>query len=353
MTASSDKHERTIAFAEVAIAQIKTLRQPAEPRDYEVWYNYATGHIPALNKAINDLIARNKTLTPADIDAIHDTHFSAARVSDRIDTLGSKVASEIEHVMSSIDVASRSTATYSDSLSEANNRLAEARGEPELVSVVAHLVKITREFAVANQQLEQKLKHSRTQIQGLHDDLEAVRHESLTDPLTTLANRKYFDQALNRDLAASNEKGSPLSLMMIDIDHFKTFNDTFGHLTGDQVLRLVALCIKQCVSGQETAARYGGEEFTVILPGTALPVALQTADRIRRAVMGKELMRRSTGESLGRVTVSLGVAGWRRGDSVQSLIERADRCLYAAKRSGRNRAICESDPIMTPEPQVA
>ena len=132
--------------------------------------------------------------------------------------------------------------------------------------------------------------------------------------------------------------------MMTDIDHFKKFNDTYGHLTGDQVLRLVAMSVKQNVKGQDIAARYGGEEFAIVLPNTVLRSAITVADHIRRAVMTKELMKRSTGEHLGRVTISIGVAALRPGDTPQSLIERADTCLYAAKRCGRNRVICETDP---------
>ena len=115
------------------------------------------------------------------------------------------------------------------------------------------------------------------------------------------------------------------------------------------------MSVKQNVKGQDIAARYGGEEFAIVLPRTSLREANAVADQIRRAVMSKELMKRSTGEHLGRVTVSIGVAAHRRGDSVNSLIERADCCLYAAKRNGRNRVICETDPEVTPaaETQVA
>jgi diguanylate cyclase len=139
---------------------------------------------------------------------------------------------------------------------------------------------------------------------------------------------------------------------MTDIDHFKTFNDTFGHLTGDQVLRLVALSVKQNVKGQDLAARYGGEEFAVILPDTVLRSGVTVADHIRRAVMTKELMKRSTGEHLGRVTISIGVASLRPDDSAASLLGRADQCLYAAKRSGRNQVVCETDPEVSASPQT-
>jgi diguanylate cyclase len=135
-----------------------------------------------------------------------------------------------------------------------------------------------------------------------------------------------------------------VALLLADIDHFKNFNDTYGHLTGDQVLRLVAMALKQNVKGQDIAARYGGEEFAIILPNTTLRSALTVADHVRRAVMTKELMKRSTGEHLGRITVSVGVATLHKDESAPSLIERADNALYAAKHYGRNRVMCETDP---------
>jgi diguanylate cyclase len=153
---------------------------------------------------------------------------------------------------------------------------------------------------------------------------------------------------LNLAIEESWAKNEPLALLMCDIDHFKQFNDTYGHLTGDQVLRLVAMSVKQNVKGQDIAARYGGEEFAVVLPNTVLRAALTVGDHIRRAVMSKELMKRSTREQLGRVTLSIGVACLCKGDTAQSFIERADACLYAAKRNGRNLVVCESDPQMSP-----
>jgi diguanylate cyclase len=144
---------------------------------------------------------------------------------------------------------------------------------------------------------------------------------------------------LEKAIAEALETNEAMSLMLTDIDHFKTFNDNFGHLTGGQVLRLVAMSVKHNVKGEDTTARYGGEEFAVILPNTILRAAVTVAEHIRRAVMAKELVKLSTGEHLGRMTISIGVATLRKGDTGQSLIERADTCLYAAKRHGRNRVI--------------
>ena len=234
------------------------------------------------------------------------------------------------------------------SLTDVTDKLGRTTDHEGVRGIIENLVQTASEIKRDNQALEARLKSSKQEISQLQQHLEVVRTESLTDPLTTLANRKYFDEMMARSLADALTAAEPMSLLLTDIDHFKAFNDTFGHLTGDQVLRLVALSVKQNVKGQDIAARYGGEEFAIVLPRTALRDAITVADQIRRAVMGKELMKRSTGEHLGRVTISIGVATCHRGETAQSLIERADSCLYAAKRNGRNRVICETDPEVIP-----
>ena len=344
MTRAADDHERTLAFADIALGQIKALRQQASPRNFEIWYAYATGHHPSLNQKINQTLKQNGALSEADLDQIYEEFFAATRLSERIDSVGSKVKDEIEQVMAMIDAAVGSATHYTESLAHATQSLGATKDRDGLRSIVETLVLATRDMEENNSRLEQSLKASKQEINQLQINLEAVRNESLTDPLTSLANRKYFDQALDKFIAQSIASGEPMALLLTDIDHFKAFNDTFGHLTGDQVLRLVALAVKQNVKGQDITARYGGEEFAIILPATTLRAAITVADHIRRAVMTKELMKRSTGEHLGRVTVSIGVAVLRKGETAQSLIERADSCLYTAKRCGRNRVMCETDP---------
>ncbi len=219
-------------------------------------------------------------------------------------------------------------------LAQMNRKLGTTTEMAGVRSIIESLIRTAREMETTNRTLEERLNKSKAEVHELHRHLEAVRTESLTDPLTTLANRKHFDASITALVTETHQKGEPLSLVLADIDHFKTFNDTFGHLIGDQVLRLVALALKDNVKGQDVAARFGGEEFAVILPGTSLRQATTVGEHIRRAVMGKELMKRSTGENLGRITISVGVASLHRGETVAALIERADNCLYAAKRNG-------------------
>ncbi len=345
MAVPRDEHERerTHEFAEIALGQIRALAQPASPRNFEVWYHYATGYNPSLNESINRILEQKGTLSEADIEHIHSTYIAPSGVSERIDNVGSRVLDEIKQVLDMIDAAAGSATSYSESLADASEKLAGTDDRETLRSVIERLVDGAKEMEVNNKKLEARLSASRQEIEQLQHNLETVRTESLTDPLTTLSNRKFFDAALAKAMAQAKDTGQPLSLLMADVDHFKGFNDKYGHLTGDQVLRLVAMAVKQSVRREDIAARYGGEEFVIALPNTSLQRAIMVADHIRAAVMTKELMKRSSGERLGRVTISIGVATLRPDDTVQILIERADGCLYDAKRGGRNRVNCESN----------
>jgi diguanylate cyclase len=240
---------------------------------------------------------------------------------------------------------------YSGTLQSATGDLSKDLDADALKLMARRLLTETRRMQDANHQLEQKLQASREDIQHLQRDLDDVRRDAMLDPLTKIFNRKHFDDGMLRAFAEAKGGTAPLSLMLLDIDHFKRFNDTWGHQTGDQVLRLVAMTLKSNIKGRDIAARYGGEEFAAILPETDLEGAVILADNIRKAIQAKELLKRSTNEKLGRITASFGVAAYRKGDTPSSLIERADRCLYAAKHAGRNKVISENE--LTPDDVVA
>jgi diguanylate cyclase len=355
MTIPADEHERTLAFAHIALGQIKALRQPADPRHYELWYTYATGYSPSLNQKINETLARTGSLSESDINHLHDTYISPNRSNERLDRVGSQVVGEIDQVMAMIEAAAGTASSYSENLADVTQKLRVAMDAPAVRAIVESLIQATKEIEQTNATLEASLNASKREITQLQESLEAIRNESMTDPLTSLANRKHFDNSLTKAIAEARSENQHLSLLITDVDFFKKFNDRYGHLTGDQVLRLVAASVKQTIKGMDVAARYGGEEFAILLPNTILDDAMIVAEHIRSAVMSKELMKKSTGEHLGRVTISVGVATLHPADTAQTLIERADNCLYAAKRGGRNKVVSEADLVLpgNAAPQVA
>jgi diguanylate cyclase len=351
--AQSEDFRRTIVYGETALGHLRKNEIPAFPRHYELWYTYAAGFNHALNRAVNEILRATGRITPLQVSELYDKYVSPSRLGERIEEVGGQMSEEIAALLTTIDSSLTSANTYGKSLDGASQALTASVDPDKVRAIISLLIDATRESAATNQKLETRLAESRSEVVKLQQSLEAIRFESLMDDLTTLANRKHFDHSLERLLMQSEVTQDRFSLLMTDIDFFKNFNDTWGHQTGDQVLRLVALAVKQNVKGQDIACRYGGEEFAILLPGTNLRQAVIVAEHIREAVMSKELIKRSTGENLGRITISVGVSTWQAGDSPHSLIARADQALYAAKHGGRNLVRCETDPDVEPAVQVS
>jgi diguanylate cyclase (GGDEF)-like protein len=167
---------------------------------------------------------------------------------------------------------------------------------------------------------------------------EALRHQAIRDPLTGLFNRRFMLETLERELYRVQRKGSSLCVIMLDLDHFKRFNDTFGHAAGDALLSALGRLMLNHVRKEDVACRYGGEEFTVILPETSLQTAYERADELRQLVHGLHL--EHLGQSLGGITISLGVAVYpQHGKNPETLLEAADKALYEAKHAGRDQVV--------------
>ncbi len=339
----TDEFDRSITYGEAALTYLKGNRTPAYPRNYELWYIYAAGFNRELNKAVNDALKRLGHLPEDLTERFYDEFLSPVRLSDRVGEVSARVSKELDEIVVMLEASSDNCQQYGQSLRTAASGLGSTENKQQTRAIIEKILRATTAMEARNTSLESQLKDSKGQITDLQESLEAIRYESLTDQLTGLANRKHFDQSLERAVDIAVRRGEPVSLAMCDIDHFKKFNDTFGHQTGDQVLRLVGAAIRSAVKGRDIAARYGGEEFAVILPSTALDAAIYVGEDIRTAVMSKELIKRSTGESLGRITMSVGVATLRHNDTRDSLVERADMALYASKRNGRNRVTSESE----------
>lgn len=331
-----------MGYATSALEVLKRALIPPYPQFYELLYTYATGVNPALNARINDIF-RNGHVTADIAERLYNEFLKAQDTNARMSGVSERMSKRIVAVHDAIDTAMTTASSYSASLQIASGDLGAADLDAQQLRTLASaLLAETRRMQDANHQLEMSLQASRDDIDGLQRDLDDVRREALLDPLTKIYNRKAFDDGLMRAVSRAQESGGHLCLLLLDIDYFKRFNDTWGHQTGDQVLRLVAMTLKSNIKGKDIAARYGGEEFAAILPDTDLEGAMTLADNIRKAIQAKELLKRSTNEKLGRVTASFGVAMFRANDNSSSLIERADRCLYAAKHQGRNKVISET-----------
>jgi diguanylate cyclase len=339
-------HDREQNFAKKALALMSDVGVVATPDNFELFYSYASGESPAITQVMAAFIHAKKEFTPEILADLRLRCLSGTRAAHAMEALGGNIDSLIENMLGKLESSARDTADYKDRLSAATGELGGERSPADVRKLVDGLIAATRAMEHRTKSLEGELQASSQQVTELRTKLADVRKESMTDPLTNIANRKAFDEAMRAALAAAQD-GESVSLLMCDIDHFKTFNDTWGHQTGDQVLRLVAVCLSENVKGRDTAARYGGEEFAVLLRGTGLEAATRVANQIRTSVETRKLVKKSTGDILGTITISIGVAEITGADTVEGVIRRADACLYGAKHNGRNLVINQSDARMS------
>jgi diguanylate cyclase len=226
---------------------------------------------------------------------------------------------------------------YSAALAQAHKHLPSLTKPEQVRTLVKFLIaeneKIQRDAA----DLRDNLENSRTQIEKLRWNLAEAQELGMRDPLTSLNNRRCFDLNLAKEIADAHAHKSQLCLVMGDIDNFKSINDNFGHQIGDEILKMFAKLLSNNVKGRDTVARFGGEEFAIILPDTRLDDASNLTENIRKELESKELALNTSGEPIGKVTASFGVAQLGEGDDPESLVQRADARLYDAKCAGRNR----------------
>jgi diguanylate cyclase len=344
--------ERGLSFArgEAVLSRLHGIGLSAEPRNYEVWYGLDCGIESTLGRAILHELEQG-TLTQDVVDRLYSEYQKAS--AERVGVVQARALDQIDHIATVLKSAEGSTTAYGEALSDIHSQIGDDVERETMRSLIGTLLRATQEMEAANRELEHRLSESRSEILHLQNALDEIRAASLTDQLTGLANRKAFEAELQRALAHARATRSGFALLMIDIDHFKRFNDRFGHLTGDYVLKLVAHTMKMMVGERNIAARFGGEEFAIILPETPLQRALELGEQLRQTLMVRKLVRRSTAEDLGQITISVGAAVLRANDSLSQLIERADACLYAAKAAGRNRVVSEVDVAQDPTPAVA
>ncbi len=334
---------RSWQTARAALARMQVMQIPATPQNFAIWFEYFNKNAPELNRAIDKHLFDRKQFTPDLSEQLYDRFLSADADAAAIRETSTALLDQLEGVMDYLGEAEDDTAQYNDALHEFSGRVAKAEGTDSLRAVISGVIEETREMQARTRQLESELKSSAVQVQGLRQDLERTRLEANTDALTGIPNRKSFERSMRDLAAAAAEERSALCLVFGDVDYFKQFNDNWGHQLGDQVLKLVAETLRANLKGQDIAARYGGEEFAILLPNTALEHAVRLIDRIRQVVHAKELVKKSSGEAVGHVSLSFGVAQLAPGERLSDLVQRADEALYMAKKTGRNRVVSEAE----------
>jgi diguanylate cyclase len=312
------------------------------PPNYAVYFGYCLGRNQALVHDVKALLSEATPPSEARIQEIHDRHLGPEGEAGEIRETGRKISVTVSDILESLRQAGRDQSAFGAKLEGFSGQLTEEISPAQATMLVQGMLRETQQIMAQNEALESRLSESTQEIDDLRQHLAEVQREAMTDALTGIPNRKFFDQTLLEEIASAEAEGTELCLLLADIDHFKKFNDTYGQRVGDEVLKVVAHTLKDGIKGRDTSARYGGEEFAVILPRTTLENAATVAEEIRSTLAHRKLQNRRKGNSYGKVTLSIGVARYRPGESVGSFVERADAALYRAKSGGRNRVEAET-----------
>jgi diguanylate cyclase len=337
--ASERVYEEARQRAELVLAALERHRLAASPENYRIWYVHLAGEDPALSRALRVLLESGEPIDELRCAELYERFLVRAAEERTLLRAGKRLSDLAGELTLEVSAFCGETTRYGTSLQDARADADAGPTAERLNAITRGMIGETDRMQAHVDQAETHLRASMAEIEGLRRDLQAAWSEARTDGLTGLANRRHFDQALRAAAAQAIEHGSPACVVIADIDCFKQFNDTHGHAFGDQVLKLVAGLLRHNVKGQDLVARYGGEEFAVILPATRLSDAFTLVDRLRDLVSCRQIRLKDRAQSLGRVTLSIGVTEFRPGEPCAEWMARADAALYRAKREGRNRVI--------------
>lgn len=313
------------------------------PLNYYVWYNYIKGDNPSFRQEMDEVLNDDFGYDDRLGVRLYENYLST---EDEEDSQFDRSLKRLIHsLVKKMDLWSEKLSQQSSELSQAKNSLANDHlNQEQLKSVTDNILNSTISMKSATDDFNEHIFETQAEIIKLRKQLVAAKAQVITDELTGLGNRKSFNNAILELTENAIDSPQSLSLIMIDIDFFKRFNDDFGHLVGDSVLRYFTNIIKENKQENETISRYGGEEFTILIAQSAKKHAMKRAEEIRISIEKAKLKRKGSTKELGKITASFGVSTYRGvEESIDDFIDRADKALYLAKQSGRNQVKYEDD----------
>jgi diguanylate cyclase len=334
----TESQEETARYVRLILPLMTKHGIPITPKNYTTWYYYVSGRNKGLQEAIDSITEKDEPYTEETNEEIYQ-RFVVEKEENTLNGIREKLQQTLLTVFGELKELSGQTEEYESTALANVEKLSDGMSVRDIRNVLDEVIMATKEIRKSGDSAQQRLKETTKMLQVLQKEFEHAKSELLQDFLTGVMNRKGFDETLSK---LSSKATDNLCVLIIDIDHFKKFNDTHGHIVGDEVLKFVAKNICKNVRGKDVVARIGGEEFAVILPETPLLGAATVAENIRASISRLKLERKGKTEKLGIITVSIGAAQYRQGEPLNGFVDRADQALYSAKNTGRNRVAAES-----------
>lgn len=342
MIHQSNDLAQAVRYLKLTLPEMSKREIPTTPENYAVWYEYTVGTNHELKQSIDTLIKDNMRFSEHVNNDLFQKFIGSGQQS-AVDEIRESVRQVINDLLSQISVEGDGLGDYAKTLESFSEKIIDTSDSSAVNLLITELLVETKKREDATHNLQSSLDKMAQEMTLLRQEVAKLNDEASTDALTRVSNRRAYDIAIERAVSSSKINSTRLSLLMLDIDHFKGFNDQFGHVVGDKVLRFVASMLQKHVKGNDTVARFGGEEFAVILPETAYNDALKVAENVRKRISAQVLSDSAENIKLGSVNVSIGVALYRYGESPEEFMHRADKYMYQAKKNGRNMVIGEED----------
>ena len=308
------------------------------PVNYAVIYHYIASESQALNETIDNTISEKKAFSENLMAELYDKYINGGHALGKQEQVQQGLEKVIHNTSDEIQHVNEDTHNFDESLTKHAEKLTTVSDPDATAMILQQILQDTRAMAKSTQEAQQRMEASNKEIEKMKVELQSVKATAEKDALTGLKNRGTFDTYVNEVVHEKNGDGTH-HLLMLDIDHFKRINDSFGHLVGDRVIRYVSALMKQIFGEEQHIARYGGEEFAVILHNKTMDQTFELAEKVRIAMGNSKLQRKDSGETIGKVTLSVGVSLLKTDDTVDEFIDRADKALYSAKETGRNKVV--------------
>ncbi|MFM5617997.1 GGDEF domain-containing protein [Aeromonas veronii] len=335
---SKDTFAQSAAYLKQAVPLMIKYQIPTTPDNYHLWYNYVSASMPELNQAIDQAVKMQGTCSLTTCERLYHQYL-AAQDEKQMEAMKLSLAAMANELGHSMQDAISDTGMFQEMLDKSFDKLSRIDDEgfslEDTMGILRELVRESRDVRMSTMHFRNQLSNAEKEIKELRAALNETRKLANEDALTNLLNRRAFDLELKGLIRSQH----PFSLILADIDRFKNFNDEYGHLLGDQVLRAFSKRLRDACKEGVTAYRLGGEEFAMLVPHRSLALARQMAESMRRAIERMSILDRKSGRRIDHITASFGVGEFNGQESADCLVERTDKLLYKAKELGRNRVM--------------
>lgn len=334
-----ETREQSAELLRLALPLMSQQSAAFHPQSYTIWYEHSAGINPRLTNVLEQRLSQNTPLNDEEVWRLY-VNFVVARDAESMERIQQRLRSLLDDTSTSAANAGIEASQFTQTLEIHKSQLMQPEPFEHLPTLVTELLADTERMRRVTQELVEQLDRHKHEVQDLTEQLERAEQQAKLDPLTGIFNRRGFEQQLQ-----SPESGGALRrgvVLVADIDRFKQINDNYGHVLGDKVIRTVAQIIRGNIKGRDVAARIGGEEFAIFLPETSARGAMALAEQIRATMAGCRIRRSGLEQPIAQVTLSVGIAEAGESDTLEAVLDRADRALYEAKRNGRNRVWVDS-----------